>query len=125
MVEGLQICLLHNNSRLANIHLLQTNGTVTGAPNSCSYSDVAISHLNKVINEKRATQFQEFLNFGRYRDDCLVLWCGNFEKLNDIHKMLNILDEKLKFMMEIGGNSICFLDLKISIQNNRLDNCLQ
>ena len=35
--------------------------------------------------------------------------------------MLNTLDEKLKFTMEIGGNSICFLDLKISIQNNRLE----
>ena len=35
--------------------------------------------------------------------------------------MLNTLNEKLKFMMEIGGNSICFLDLKISLQNNRLE----
>ena len=35
--------------------------------------------------------------------------------------MLNTLEEKLKFKMEIGGNSICFLDLKISIQNNRLE----
>ena len=35
--------------------------------------------------------------------------------------MLNSLDEKLKFTMEIRGNSICFLDLKISIQNNRLE----
>ena len=32
--------------------------------------------------------------------------------------MLNTLDEKVKFTMDIGGNSICFLDLKISIQNN-------
>ena len=35
--------------------------------------------------------------------------------------MLNTLDGKLIFMMEIGGNSICFLDLKISVQNNRLE----
>ena len=35
--------------------------------------------------------------------------------------MLNTLDETLKFLMEIGGNSICFLDLKISAQNNRLE----
>ena len=54
-------------------------------------------------------------------DDRQVLWCGDIEKLNDFQKMLNNLDEKLKFTMEIGGNSICFLDLKISIQNNRLE----
>ena len=53
-----EICLLNNNSAFANIHLLKTNDTATGAPNSCSYSDIAISrHLYKIINEKRATQF--------------------------------------------------------------------
>ena len=35
--------------------------------------------------------------------------------------MLTTLDEKLKFTMKIGGNNICFLDRKISIQNNRLE----
>ena len=70
--EGLKNCLLNNNSRL-----LQTNGTVTGAPNSCSYSDIAISHLDKTFNEKRAIQFQECFCFGRYRDGCLVLCCGD------------------------------------------------
>ena len=35
--------------------------------------------------------------------------------------MLTSLDEKLKFTLDIGGNSICFLGLIISIQNNRLE----
>ena len=34
--------------------------------------------------------------------------------------MLTTLDEKLKFLIEIGGSSICFLDLKIFIEGNRL-----
>ena len=109
IMEGLGICLLHNNSRFVNIHLLLTNVIATGVPNSCSYSDIAISHLDKIISEKRATQFQECFNFDRYRDDCLILRCGDIEKLNNFHKMLNTLDEKLKFTMEIGGNGICFL----------------
>ena len=33
---------------------------------------------------------------------------------------MNTLDEKLKFTMEYGGESICFLDLKISIMGNQL-----
>ena len=112
----------HNNSSFANIHLLQTNDTATGAPNSCSYSDIAISHLDKIINIKELHNFKNafILVDGRYRDDCLVLWCRDIEKLNNFHKMLNTLDEKLKVTMEIGGN-ICFLDLKISIKNNRLE----
>ena len=59
IMEGLEIYFLKNDSRFANIHLLQTNDTADGAPNSCSYSNVAINHLDKIINEKRATQFQE------------------------------------------------------------------
>ena len=35
--------------------------------------------------------------------------------------MLNTLDEKLKFTMEIRGNRICLLDLKISFLTNRLE----
>ena len=97
------------------------NDTSAGAPNSCPYSDVAIRHLDKIINEKRVTKFQECFYFGRYCDDCLVLWCGDIEKLNDVHEMLNTLDKKLRFTMEIGANNICFLDLKIYIQNNRLE----
>ena len=76
IMEGLEICLLNNNSHFANIHLLQTYVTATEAPNSCSYSDIAISRLD----EKKATQFQECFYFGRYRDDSLVLWCGDIEK---------------------------------------------
>ena len=83
IIEGLEICLLHNNPRFVDIHILQTNGTASGAPNSCSYSDIAFSHLDKIINEKRAPQFQECFYFVRYRNDCLVLWCGNIEKLSD------------------------------------------
>ena len=39
IIEGLEICLYNNNSTFANLNLLQTNGTATGAPNSCSYAD--------------------------------------------------------------------------------------
>ena len=35
--------------------------------------------------------------------------------------MFNALDEQLKFTMEIGVNSVCFLDLKIYFQNSRLE----
>ena len=110
IMKGLEICLLNNKSSFGNIHLLQTNGIATGAPKLCSYSNIAISHLD--IKEKRATHFQECFYFGIYHDDCLVSWCGDIEKVNNFHKMLNTLDGKLKFMMEIGGNMIYLLDFK-------------
>ena len=49
IMEGTKICLLNNNSCFANIHLLQTNGTATGAQNSCSYFDIGTTHLDNII----------------------------------------------------------------------------
>ena len=37
IIEGLKICLSHNNSIFAGVNLLQTDGTATGAPNICMY----------------------------------------------------------------------------------------
>ena len=107
-MEGLQVFLLNNKSLFANIHLLQTNGTATGAPNSCSYSDIVISHPDKIINGKRTIQSQECFYFGRYHDDCLVLYCSDVKEINNFHKMLNTLNEKLKFTMDNRASSICF-----------------
>ena len=55
--------------------------------------------------------------------DIITIWSYGAEilkNINDSHKMLTTLDEKLKFMIEIGGSSICFLDLKMFIEGNRL-----
>ena len=49
-----------------------------------------------------------------------VLWWGDIEKLNDLHKMLNTLHEKLKVMMEIEVIIFVFWILKLWFGNNCL-----
>ena len=49
VLEGLEICLYNNNSIFDKNHLLQTNETATGAPNCCSYSDIAINRIDQLI----------------------------------------------------------------------------
>ena len=100
------ICLFNNNSVFADQHLLQENGTATGAPNSCSYSDLAIVPIDEQINSARMSSYKELFLYGRYRDDCLALWAGDESRLRDFVEFMNSLDEKLKFTMEIGGNSM-------------------
>ena len=120
ILEGLEICLYYNNSTFANRNLLQVNGTATGAPNSCSYSDLALQPIDDSIFNVKESSYNELSYYGRYRDDCLVLWTGTNERLNDLLNFINTLDNKLQFTMEFGGDSICFLDLKISIVGNQL-----
>ena len=58
--------------------------------------------------------------FGRYRDDCFSFWKETMEKLGSFHYFLNSLNLHLKFTMEVGSKSICFLNLKISVINGQL-----
>ena len=52
VIEGLKLCLYNNNSVFANENLLQTNGTATGAPNSCSYADIDVASIDQAIMEQ-------------------------------------------------------------------------
>ena len=120
VIEGLKLCLFHNNSAFANEHLLQTNGTATGAPNSCSYADIAVLSIDSVVTEKMNSDILELRYFGRYRDDILSLWCGSREKLNSFFNYINTLSNDLKFTMEASEKELCFLDLRITNVNGKL-----
>ena len=69
IIEALDICLKCNNSRSGSQNLLQLNGTATGAPNSCSYADLAALDINMNVLQAKRNTFQEIRYFGRYRDD--------------------------------------------------------
>ena len=121
VIEGLQICLTKNNSTFANLNLLQTNGTATGAPNSCSYADLAVTPIDDAVFESMTSSFPELRYFGRYRDDCLVIWVGQEIKLNNFLEFLNSQSDELKFTMEIGGKKLCFLNVLLSIVENKIE----
>ena len=85
---------------LSNENLLQTNGRATGAPNSCSY---AVASIDQAIMEQKETAFPKILDFGWYRNDCLVLWDGTDDKLQELYNFINTLHPDLQFTMEIGN----------------------
>ena len=67
----------------------------------------------------RGQFIQEILYSGRYRDDYITLWTGHVDKIDLLLEFLNCLDENLKFTVEIGGKSICFLGLKITADDKK------
>ena len=58
--------------------------------------------------------------FGRYRDDCLALWTGPLQKIELFLMFLNSIDSNLQFTIEGGGNELCFLDLKLTLKDNKI-----
>ena len=88
IIEALEICLYNNNSVFADQNLLEIDGTATGSPNSCSYSDLAIYPLDKNILSAKQNEFPELYYFGRYRDECFGIWTGNEDKLHNFLEFL-------------------------------------
>ena len=58
--------------------------------------------------------------FGRYRDDCLVLWTGHLKKIELFIMFLNSIDPNLQFTIEVGGNELSFSDLKLTLKDNQI-----
>ena len=82
VIEALEIWLTCNNSEFAKQNFLQSNGTATGAPNSCSYADLAASPLGDKVLSASENTFREILYFALYRDNGLTLWADSMERLS-------------------------------------------
>ena len=109
-----------NNSRFGSQNLLQLNGTPTGAPNFCLYADLAVFDIDKNVSQAKRKTYQEMRYFGRYRDDCLTLWTGPLEKLELLLMFLNSIDSNLQFTIEVCGNELCFLYLKLTLKDYKI-----
>ena len=120
IIEALEIILTNNNSTFNGQHYIQRNGTATGTKNSCSYSDLVLEPIDNEIFKAKITIFKEIYMYGRFRDDCFLVWLGDRELLAKFVYFVNILDPSLKFTVEVGGNSLEFMDLLIKIEDGKL-----
>ena len=102
IIEALEISLSSNNSTFNNQHLVQTDGTAQGAPNSCSYADLATMEIDKKVIQSTRRRFQELQIYKKYRDDVFAVWFGDPYKIDDFLCFLNSLDTNLKFTLEVG-----------------------
>ena len=91
-----------------------------GPKNSCSYADIVAEAIDKKVLASRII-FPELKCWFRFRDDTMVLWRGSVERLQAFFKALNEYDSHLRFTMEVGGRSLHFLDLLLTVVNNRLE----
>ena len=53
-------------------------------------------------------------------DDCITKYARDLDKISLLLEFLNSLDENLKFTVKMGGKSLCFLYLKITINDKKL-----
>ena len=90
------------------------------AASSCSYSDLAIQPIDNTVTDAQRTIFQEIFYSVRYRDDYVTIQTGDLDKIDLLLEFLNSLDENVKCTVEICDKSLCFLDLKITINDKKI-----
>ncbi len=90
-----------------------------GPKNSCSYADIVVEEIDEQVFKSQSI-YPELKCWYRFHDDTIVLWRGTVERLQTIFQNLNTFDAHLQFTMEIEGRSLHFLDLLITIVDNKL-----
>ena len=103
----------------------QTNSAATRAANSYSYSHLAIQPMDKAVIDAQKEVFQEIFYFARYRDGCKTVWRKDVRKINLLFDFLHPLDEDLKLVIKIGGQTLYFLEMKTTFDKKRLNIRLQ
>jgi len=91
-----------------------------GSPISPLVADIFMNYLERKIFESNNENLKYIKYWYRYVDDILCLWTGSMDQLNEFLIFINNIHKNIKFTLEIDMNhSINFLDLKITIENNR------
>jgi len=119
-MEKLQICLANNICKFKNDFYQFQDGLPMGSPISPLMGEIFMNRVENEIFSSNSPLLQHVHYWCRYVDDVLCLWHGNTEQLTDfLHFINSSLYPSIKFTLEVGGSSINFLDLTITLANNR------
>ena len=88
-------------------------------PLSGLLADIFINYLKKIIlNSSPNSQFVKY--WACYIDDVVGIWNGPQEALQSLLTHLNSFDPAIAYTVEIGGQSINYLDLTISLHKTEM-----
>jgi len=93
----------------------QNFGTPMGSPLSPMIADIVMQDLERVVLE---TFDFDIPFYYRYVDD--IVLAVPTSKIDSVFKKFNSIHPKLQFTIEIGNNSINFLDVTIIIKDNQI-----
>ncbi|XP_044129795.1 uncharacterized protein LOC122923137 [Bufo gargarizans] len=115
--KAIEFILKHNYFTFNNIFYLQTQGTAMGTKFAPSYANLFMGMFEDKIG------FLSHPNIKFYRrfiEDIIFIWKGDSAKLCKFIEELNSNDWNLTFTLEFSATSVIFLDLKLTIENNKI-----
>uniref|UniRef100_A0A8D8TF38 Reverse transcriptase domain-containing protein n=2 Tax=Cacopsylla melanoneura TaxID=428564 RepID=A0A8D8TF38_9HEMI len=94
-------------------------GLPMGSPMSPLLAEIYVDNFEQKVF--RTDVISLVLKYYRYVDDILLLFMGDLSQVDFLMSFINSVDKKLQFKVEVGENSINFLDTTISIQGNKIE----
>lgn len=86
-----------------------------GSPLAPLISEIFMNRFERELFASQCMLMQYIGYWHRYVDDVLCLWTGSMEQLQEFFLFINSLYPSITFTLEVGGNSINFLDLSITL----------
>ena len=96
----------------------QTNGVAMGTKMGPSYANLFVGFIEHQFFSQYHGPKPEL--YGRYIDDCIGATSSTREELTQFITAVNSFHLALKYTWEISDTSLAFLDIKISVEGNRL-----
>lgn len=109
------ICLKHNLCFYRDILYTFPDGLPMGAPLSSLVADVFMNHFETDLIHNTVTPHPHLLAWYRYVDDVFCAWTGPPDELKSFLSHLNSIHPSIQFTLEIGGASLNYLDLSITL----------
>ena len=108
--------LKHNNFSFMEEHYLQVEGTAMGSRMAPPYANIFMGS----IEQKILKEFQNFiLLWRRFIDDIFFIFLGSTDQLELLKKFMNQLHPTIKFTFNSSTERISFLDISISLNEDR------
>ena len=114
----MRMILTMNNFVFNDENFIQQHGTAMGTKMAPAFANLFMGEFERKALEGYA--YKPFL-WLRYIDDILMVWTHGNEKLESFIAYLNGIHPTIKFTSERSTTSIPFLDVKILLENGKIE----
>ena len=113
-----ELVLTLNCFSFGDRYFKQINGVAMGTKMGPSYANLFVGYIEHLIFQQYTGPKPEF--FGRYIDDCIGATSCSRVELDSFISFVNSFHPALKFTWDISDKSVTFLDIAVSITDDRL-----
>ncbi|XP_044748720.1 uncharacterized protein LOC123309597 [Coccinella septempunctata] len=115
-----KISLEQNFCQFNNAVYKFDKGLPMGAPPSSLMAESFMDHLEEILFNLKTPIIRHIFKYYRYVDDILIIFTGGTDLIWVLLELFNSLHKNIHFTLEIGFNQINFLDLTLTLEEDRI-----